>query len=571
MALETGTYINDLVASNPPGSDSKATADDHLRLIKTCVRNSLPGLAGPVNRVTGRGSAYTLLATDNLSVSSCTGTFTLSLTAAATLGNGFTCWVLNMGSGVITIDPNGSEVINGTATITLQPDEGAQILCDGTSFAAIRGFIDVGAAGAALLQGATMAETRTILGITRVAEVGVANVYVGNTALDSLTSGEYNTAIGYNALTENTSGGDNTAVGASALSSNTTGYDNTAHGSGALGSNTTGYNNTAVGRVALVANTSGADNTSVGRSALSSNTTGNSNTAIGSSALAANTTGYSNTATGYTALAANTTGYSNTATGTSALNANTTGYYNTATGTSALSANTTGNYNTATGYTALSANTTGFNNTATGTLALYANTTGSYNTAIGDSALYSNTTGYNNIATGASALNANTTGYYNTATGYGAGSSATTGSNNSFLGYNAQPSSATVSNEITLGNSSIATLRCQVTTITALSDERDKKNIEVIPLGLDFVLSLLPRRFTWNMRDGARVGQVEGGFIAQELQIAQRDHGAEWLGLVYDSNPDKLEASPGKLIPVLVRAVQELAARVKELEGNASR
>jgi hypothetical protein len=38
------------------------------------------------------------------------------------------------------------------------------------------------------------------------------------------------------------------------------------------------------------------------------------------------------------------------------------------------------------------------------------------------------------------------------------------------------------------------------------------------------------------------------------------------LQLVLKDNPDKLEASPGKLIPMLVKAVQELSAEVKELK-----
>ena len=45
------------------------------------------------------------------------------------------------------------------------------------------------------------------------------------------------------------------------------------------------------------------------------------------------------------------------------------------------------------------------------------------------------------------------------------------------------------SNEITLGDSNIATLRCQVTSITALSDQRDKTAIEDLDLGLKFVNS----------------------------------------------------------------------------------
>jgi len=53
------------------------------------------------------------------------------------------------------------------------------------------------------------------------------------------------------------------------------------------------------------------------------------------------------------------------------------------------------------------------------------------------------------------------------------------------------------------------------------------------------------------------------GFIAQELQAVDDD----FLRLVYDANPDKLEASYGRLVPVLVKAVQELSAKVTALEN----
>ena len=39
-------------------------------------------------------------------------------------------------------------------------------------------------------------------------------------------------------------------------------------------------------------------------------------------------------------------------------------------------------------------------------------------------------------------------------------------------------------------------------------------------------------------------GTVRAGFIAQELQEAQK--GSEYLNLVYESNPEKLEATYGK-------------------------
>jgi hypothetical protein len=48
MALESATYISDLVITNPTGSDAKSTADDHLRLIKTAVKATFPNITGTV-------------------------------------------------------------------------------------------------------------------------------------------------------------------------------------------------------------------------------------------------------------------------------------------------------------------------------------------------------------------------------------------------------------------------------------------------------------------------------------------------------------------------------------------
>ena len=62
--------------------------------------------------------------------------------------------------------------------------------------------------------------------------------------------------------------------------------------------------------------------------------------------------------------------------------------------------------------------------------------------------------------------------------------------------------------------------------------------------------------------------KYEAGFIAQDFQQVQKDNDADYLGLVLESNPDKLEATPGKLIPILVKAIQELKMEVETLKNN---
>jgi len=48
MALETGTYIDDLVVTNPVSGDPKSQGDDHLRLLKSTIKTTFPNITGEV-------------------------------------------------------------------------------------------------------------------------------------------------------------------------------------------------------------------------------------------------------------------------------------------------------------------------------------------------------------------------------------------------------------------------------------------------------------------------------------------------------------------------------------------
>jgi len=426
------------------------------------------------------------------------------------------------------------------------------------------------------------------------------NTGVGAGALLSLTTGFENTALGYSSLVSNTTGSLNTALGTNSLISNTTGFENTATGYGSLYSNTTGayntasgsqslyYNttgsantaigylplalnttgnyNTALGYKSLSGNTVGHDNTGIGVGSLELNDSGNENTAVGSNSLRNNSTGLENTALGYNSLFFNNGGSFNTALGSHSLDQNSEGSSNTALGRQSLFSNTTGNLNTGIGVLSLSQNTTGNENTATGSKALLLNTTGNFNTATGYNSLFFNTTGFQNTAIGHHSLQ-NNNGNYNTALGYNAGSTVTTGYNLTLLGIDANPSSPTAHDQITLGNTFVTSLRCAATTITSLSDARDKKNIKALNLGIDFLMKIKPRIYNWDKRewyadnksDGSKMEEKPtAGFIAQELDEVQTTENAEWLNLVLKDNPEKLEATPGNLLPVIVKAIQDL-------------
>jgi hypothetical protein len=225
-----------------------------------------------------------------------------------------------------------------------------------------------------------------------------------------------------------------------------------------------------------------------------------------------------------------------------------------------------GLYNTILGgASTLQSNTTGEGNIAIGLGALSSNLIGQYNTALGINALTTNNAN-NNIGVGYNAGQGNTSGIDNVSIGVNSNYSNTNLNNTIAIGTN---SNCNAGDQITLGNSSINSLRCNVTVITALSDARDKTDIIEISEGLEFVNKLKPVTFTWNQRDEGRVGIKAAGFIAQDLLELQSESSiGENLDLVSDSNPNQLEARYANLLPVMIKAIQELTARINVLEGN---
>ena len=258
------------------------------------------------------------------------------------------------------------------------------------------------------------------------------------------------------------------------------------------------------------------------------------NIAIGLNTMPS-TIGQGNTVVGDSSMALATTGQDNTAFGAGSLGGLTTGIENVAIGSQSGQNIVSSNENTLVGFQS------GFGDSSLGL--------GSNNTFVG------NRTGYNS------------SGSSNVFIGWTTALNATTGNNNIVIGSGADKATPTSSNSITLGNSSISVLRCQVTTITSLSDERDKKDITHLSAGLDFVKGLKPVEFIWDERgEDGKKDIKDFGFIAQDLKKSQEDADlADTLKLVYEENPEKLEASYGKLVPILVKAIQEMSLKMESL------
>ncbi|SVB83478.1 uncharacterized protein METZ01_LOCUS236332, partial [marine metagenome] len=385
------------------------------------------------------------------------------------------------------------------------------------------------------------------------------NVFIGDAVSDAtMDDATYNVGVGYSVLSALTSGDYNVGLGSSALTANTTGTRNIAIGSGALDAPDTENDNLAIGYDALGGAIAGGEyNVAIGNYSLDANTSGDKNTAVGYNSLTANTTGISNTAVGYESLIANTTGVYNNAFGLATLNSNTTGGSNIAIGNGALLNNTTASYNTAVGFQSLrDANRTADAN--------------AYNTAIGYKAGY---TGTNNI----------TTGNYNVLLGASTAASQATATNQIVIGYGA---TGTGNNEIALGNTSISAIKAQVTSITGYSDIRIKKDIRDTDLGLAFInelrpvkyrlknpadypVSLLEQRFKTGEESRPKDDEtVYDGLIAQEVKASLDNMGLEWSGWSKNESDGKEGIQYGALVVPLIKAVQELSAKVEKLESQ---
>lgn len=124
------------IAGTPTEGGEIGYASNRLTYHNGSAVITLPNTSGYAG-VTSRSSNTILAAADLAYLIDCTSTFTQTLTAAATLGSAWFCYIRNSGTGIITIDPNSAETIDGAATIPVFPGEAFTLICDGSNFKTI--------------------------------------------------------------------------------------------------------------------------------------------------------------------------------------------------------------------------------------------------------------------------------------------------------------------------------------------------------------------------------------------------------------------------------------------------
>ena len=184
---------------------------------------------------------------------------------------------------------------------------------------------------------------------------------------------------------------------------------------------------------------------------------------------------------------------------------------------------------------------------------------------------YTSATGGNNGVVGSFCMDIGSGMNYNVAMGHDTARHVTTGSNNIMLGHSAghnnSPSGqiTTGSNNICLGNNNITNAFIKVA-FTVTSDKRDKIEDGVVSHGLDFVNQLKPKSFWFrkNRESDQKHGDKRYGFYAQDILALEGSNAV----VIDNKDPENLKYKGDQLIPILVKAIQELTMEVNKLKSN---
>lgn len=123
MGLETGSFVNDLVVTNPTTGDPKSQGDDHLRLLKTLLKATFPTAlkAFYFPDTVAKTANYSVVAADmhkTILVDTTSGTVTLTMPSLVSGDAGWECSVIktNTGTNPCLIAPPSGTIQSGDIT-----------------------------------------------------------------------------------------------------------------------------------------------------------------------------------------------------------------------------------------------------------------------------------------------------------------------------------------------------------------------------------------------------------------------------------------------------------------------
>jgi hypothetical protein len=137
LPLTTGVTGTLPIANGGTGLTSAGAAGYFLKSDGTNFSASPIGGNFSIPTSTRTSNTVLALSDNGYYIDVTSGTFTQTFTAATTLGAGWWCYIGNSGSGNVTLDPNGSETIDGLTSFVMYPKEVRLVLCNGTSFKSV--------------------------------------------------------------------------------------------------------------------------------------------------------------------------------------------------------------------------------------------------------------------------------------------------------------------------------------------------------------------------------------------------------------------------------------------------
>lgn len=144
MGLETGTYLSDLVPTNPLSTDDQKYGDDHLRLIKAAAQATFPNAGKPFYFpvVSEKNANFSILSSDQnafFPVDATSGNITATLPSLAAEDSGWATTIakIDAGSSSVEVTP-ASGTINGIASVSLSTQNaGLLVYWTGTTWYAL--------------------------------------------------------------------------------------------------------------------------------------------------------------------------------------------------------------------------------------------------------------------------------------------------------------------------------------------------------------------------------------------------------------------------------------------------